>query len=83
MTADEAVSISAGEFSITPVVRHARETTEETDVVTETGNLTSGPQMGVSRPLRAAGSGRRWRRQTQAAGEENVTSEQFLGLEAK
>ncbi|KAJ1207090.1 hypothetical protein NDU88_002482 [Pleurodeles waltl] len=68
ITADEAASISAGECMTTPIVHHARETTEETDVDTGTGNLTSGPQMGVSRPLRTAGPGRRRRRQTQAAG---------------
>ncbi|KAJ1170836.1 hypothetical protein NDU88_002707 [Pleurodeles waltl] len=38
--------------------------------------------MGVSRPLRTAQSGWRRQHQTQAAGEEDVTSKQFLGLEA-
>ncbi|XP_069059615.1 myb-related transcription factor, partner of profilin-like [Pleurodeles waltl] len=45
MTADEAVSISAGKCSTAPIVHHARETTEETDVDNEAGNLPSGPQM--------------------------------------
>ncbi|KAJ1209166.1 hypothetical protein NDU88_004544 [Pleurodeles waltl] len=82
MTADEAVSISAGECSTTPIVHHARESTEETDVDNEAGNLTPVPQMGVSRPLRTAGSGRRRHRRTHEAGEEDVTTEQFFGLEA-
>ncbi|KAJ1117842.1 hypothetical protein NDU88_006038 [Pleurodeles waltl] len=51
MTADEAVSISSGECRTTPIVPHARETTEETDVDNEAVNLTPGPQMDESRPL--------------------------------
>ncbi|XP_069089314.1 t-SNARE domain-containing protein 1-like [Pleurodeles waltl] len=57
MTADEAVSISAGECSTTPIVHHARETTEETDVDNEAGNLTPGPQMGGSQPCEQLGLG--------------------------
>ncbi|KAJ1123146.1 hypothetical protein NDU88_001619 [Pleurodeles waltl] len=82
MTADEAVSISAGECSATPIVNYARETTEETDVDNEAVKLTPVPQMGESRPLRTAGSGRRRHRLTHDAGEEDVTTEQFLGLKA-
>ncbi|KAJ1188506.1 hypothetical protein NDU88_005267 [Pleurodeles waltl] len=78
MTAYEAVSISAGKFSTKPIVYHARETTGETDVDNEAGNLTPGPQMGVSRPLRTAGSGHRRHRRIHEAGEEDVTTEQFL-----
>ncbi|KAJ1157245.1 hypothetical protein NDU88_009960 [Pleurodeles waltl] len=75
MTADEAVSISAGECSTTPIVHHARGTTEERDVDNEAVNLTPGPQMGESRPLRTAGPGRRRRLLAHDAGEEDVTTE--------
>ncbi|KAJ1088766.1 hypothetical protein NDU88_001921 [Pleurodeles waltl] len=67
MTAHEAVSISAGECSATPIVHHARETAEKTDVDNEAENLTPGPQMGGSRPLRTAAAGRRRCRQTHDA----------------
>ncbi|XP_069059460.1 olfactory receptor 52P1-like [Pleurodeles waltl] len=67
-TADEAASVSAGECMTTPLVHYARDTTEETDVDTETDNLTPGPQMSVSQPHRPAGSGRRWGHQAQSTG---------------
>ncbi|KAJ1215636.1 hypothetical protein NDU88_003244 [Pleurodeles waltl] len=67
MRADKAVSISAGERGTTPIVHHAHETTEETDVDNEAGNLTPGPQMGVSQPLRTAASGHRQRHRTHDA----------------
>ncbi|KAJ1196225.1 hypothetical protein NDU88_000096 [Pleurodeles waltl] len=43
ITADEAASESAGECMTTPLVHHACDTTEETDVDPETGNLTPEP----------------------------------------
>ncbi|KAJ1215861.1 hypothetical protein NDU88_003468 [Pleurodeles waltl] len=81
-TAEEAASVSAGKCMTTPLVHHACDTTEETDVDTETGNLTPGPQMSVSQPHMSAGSWWRQRHQAQSAGDEDVTEEQYPGLEA-
>ncbi|KAJ1114536.1 hypothetical protein NDU88_002771 [Pleurodeles waltl] len=78
MAADEAVSISAEECNTAPLVPHAREITEDTDVDNEAVNLTPGLQIGESRPLRSARSGSRKRCLTQDAGEEDASTHLFL-----
>ncbi|KAJ1091466.1 hypothetical protein NDU88_004590 [Pleurodeles waltl] len=81
-TADEAVTVTAGKCMTTPPIQRAQENTDETDLDLEAGNMTPGPLMSGSWPHWSAESVQRRQRPIQSASEEDITSEQFLGLEA-
>ncbi|KAJ1165162.1 hypothetical protein NDU88_005591 [Pleurodeles waltl] len=82
MAAEEAVSISAEKCNTPTIVPNAPKTTEDTDFDNEGVNLTPSPQMGDSQPQRFAWRGRRRRHLTHDAGDEDASTQLFLGQDA-